>query len=114
MKARVYIENRKEFKNYADPVTVYFPYPKRLWERERAKGYYIACNFTSSGLLMRLHSDTVDVGVMINGNRCHFGRRLHDKDIPAPALKEIKALESAWNRAVSEDTDEAWDAWNEA
>ena len=114
MTVKVYKEDRKGLKDYVDNITVYFPYPKRLQEREQGKGFYIAGGFTSDGHFNRMHSDTIPVGVLINGNNCYFGKRLRDEHIPTPALEEITELARVWNVAVTEDTTEAWDEWNKA
>ena len=113
MEIRVYKENRKQFKNYADPITVLFPYPKRLQEREHARAFFVAGNFGSDGRWNRLHSGDIPRGVYINGNQCYLGKKLRLADIPDLAREEIERVGRIWNEAVTKDTDEAWEQWNE-
>lgn len=113
MEIRVYKENRKQFRDYVDNITVVFPIPKRLQEREHSRAFFIAGNFGSDGRWNRLHSGDIPQGVYINGNRCYLGRKMRLDAIPEPARAEIERVGKIWNEAVTKDTEEAWERWNE-
>lgn len=112
MEIRLYKETRKEFRNYADPYTLYFPYPKRLQKREGAKAYYVGGNILSDGTWQGMYSDYAPIGVRVNGNNLHLGKKIKLSEIPEPARKQIQHLSDLWNEAVTKDTDEAWEKWN--
>lgn len=113
MEIRVYKENRKPFRDYVDNITVVFPIPKRLQERERSRAFFIAGNFGSDGRWNRLHSGDIPQGVYINGNQCYLGKKMRLDAIPEPARAEIVRVGKIWNEAVGKDTEEAWERWNE-
>lgn len=113
MEIRIYKENRKQFRDYVDNITVVFPIPKRLQEREYSRAFFIAGNFGSDGRWNRLHSGDIPQGVYINGNRCYLGKKLRLDAIPEPARAEIVRVGKIWNEAVTKDTEEAWERWNE-
>ena len=114
MEIRVYRETRKPFRDYADPITVVFPLPKRLQQREGSRGFFIAGNFGSDGRWIRLHSGDVPLGAIINGNQFYIGKKLRRESIPEPARTEIDYLADLWNKAVTKDSAEAWEEWNNA
>lgn len=52
MKARLYHDTRKKFRDYIDAWSIYFPYPK--WMRKENPGVYgcfISCKPTESGMI---------------------------------------------------------------
>lgn len=112
MQVRLYKDTRRAYRNYADIYTLFFPYPKRLQLREGARAYIVGGNIRSDGSWNGMHSDLVPVGVLVNGNRLFLGRRQKIDKLPDKAREEIARLERLWNEAVTKDTDEAWERWN--
>lgn len=113
MKARLYHDTRKKFRDYVDAWSMYFPYPK--WMREENPGVYgcfIGCKPTESGKIRC----TVEYDEFIPGfrSRPYLGKRVDVKTTPKAFQKIFRYHERLWNNAITRNTDDAWEAWNRA
>lgn len=113
MKARLYHDTRKKFRDYIDAWSIYFPYPK--WMRKENPGVYgcfISCKPTESGIIRCI----VDYDEFIPGlrSRPYLGKRVDVKTTPKAFQKIFRHQERLWNNAITKNTEEAWEAWNRA
>lgn len=112
MKARLYHDTRKEFRDYIDAWSIYFPYPK--WMRKENPGVYgcfIGCKPTESGMIRCI----VDYDEITPGHgRPYLGKIVDVKTTPKAFQKIFRHQERLWNNAITKNTDEAWEAWNRA
>lgn len=53
-----------------------------------------------------------DLDVTLGYSVSNLGKRVHGDDIPVAMRKFIERAEPAWNRCLTEDSDEAWEYWN--
>lgn len=113
MKARLYHDTRKKFRDYIDAWSIYFPYPK--WMRKENPGVYgcfISCKPTTESGMTRC---IVDYDEITPGRRRpYLGKRVDVKTTPKAFQKIFYHLEKLWNDAITKNTDEAWEAWNKA
>lgn len=113
MKVRVYQDQRKEFKNYPDSMSVYFPLPKRLRKREFSNGFYCAGHLNGTGFY-GMYWDNVPEGVVLNSNGMYLGKLIKRETLPTRFQQHLMKLETLWNEVVSKDTDEMWDIWHKS
>ena len=114
MQVRVYQDDRKEFKNCPDSMTIYFPIPKRLQKREQSKGCFCAGHINSMGGFNGMYWDSVNQGMIINGNQLYLGKRIKRETLPEKVQNHINELEKIWNNAVTKDDESSWDKWNKS
>ena len=119
MKVRVYFSKN----DCVDPYTIFFPYPKKMQCTEQGR-YYIKGVFLTCAIMSDLWGNIdennfnmygwqeldMTLGYSIN----KLGKRVHGNDVPIAMQKWIAKMEPLWNDAVTKNTPEAWEAWNEA
>lgn len=109
MKARLYHDTRKEFRDYIDAWSIYFPYPK--WMRKENPGVYgcfIGCKPTEDGMI-RCTWNFDEFGM-----RPYLGKRVDVSTTHIAFQKIFYHLEKLWNDAITKNTEEAWEEWNRA
>ena len=105
---------RKEFRDYCDSMTIVFPLPKKLHQREQAKGFYIAGSLSKySDRFYSVYSGDVPLGSIINQSGFFLGKKIDRKTLPDNFQHRLNHAERLWNRAVTEDTKLAWKEWND-
>ena len=110
MTARVY----KAKPDTIDSWTIFFPYPKKMQRQgdRLIKGTFLMCSPGSNDSYFNMccwdHLDT-SLGYSIDA----LGKRVHGNDIPKSMQRYIKKAEPIWNEAVTKNTPEAWQRWND-
>ena len=101
---------RKKYAEYADRYTLYIPTPKKFIRKWGYFGVGIGFNFGDDGRLIRFSSFEVDKPIACMS----MGKKLKRESLPKHVQDWINNLEILYNKALKEDTDEAWDAFNQA
>lgn len=114
MEIRVYEDKRKQYCDYVDTMTIFFPVSKRLQGREQCRAYCISGKPMSNGVWRGTDSFYLPVGVPVNSNQCYLGKRVKIDTLPKPTQDEINRLSTLWNEAVTTDSEEAWERWDRA
>lgn len=107
MKARLYHDTRKKFRDYVDAWSMYFPYPKWLREQEHGtRGCFLGCRPTEYGMdKCTWEYDEPD-------KRLFLGKRVDVSTTPKAFQDIFKHYEKLWNEAITKNTEEAWNKWN--
>ena len=108
-KMRLY-DSGKRFENYVDRYTLYFPYPKWLQKHDRAKGCYLGCSPTQSGMNMCCWDINVDS--YVNSDTLRLGKKIRLDSMPIGFQKVAKQIETSWQYTLKVNTDEQWDKFN--
>lgn len=106
---RIY-DGGKKFEGYPDRYSVYFPMPKRFRaDKEDDKGIYLGCTPTEDGMI-RCTWEPVEAHDHI-GYTIKLGRVVKLETFPKAFQRIIKRMTRIYNRALNENTDKAWKAW---
>lgn len=106
MKARLYHDTRKKYRDCIDSWSMYFPYPKRMRKQEKAFGVYLGCKPTDDGMIRcTWEYDKMEM-------RPYLGKRVDVNTTPKEFQKLFKMYEKLWNNAIIKNTDKAWKKWN--
>ena len=108
MKARLYHDTRKKFRDCVDAWSIYVPYPKWLKEKTNGTmGTFLGCTPTETGMIRcTWECDERRHGIL------HFGKKIDPKTTPKAFQKIFYNLEKLWNEAITKNTEEAWQKWN--
>lgn len=109
---RIY-DGGKKYENYVDRYSVFYPLPKKYREDPyEDRGIYLGCSVMSNGGLNRCTWEPVEchdrIGISLN-----WGKRVKLESFPKPFQKAINRFTRIYNRALNENTDKAWGAWNQ-
>ena len=105
---RVY-DSGKKYKDFADRYALYVPTPRNKAKEVGYVGMFLGFSFSDKGIT-RCCWDECRHGV----KTMNLGKKINRDSLPKHVQKWIDTMEEKYNRAVKEDTEEAWEQWNRA
>ena len=100
---------KKEYATCTDRYTLYVPTPRNKVREWGYMGTYLGFSFTDEVLIKCCW------GECENGVRTmSLGRKVKRETLPMHVQKWIDKLEKAYNKAITENTEEAWEEWGRA
>ena len=100
---------RKEYATYVDRYSLYVPTPRNKVREWGVMGVFLGFNFDDKGIT-RYCWDECKHGV----KTMSLGRKIKRESLPQHVQKWIDTMEEKYNRALKEDTAEAWTEWDRA
>ena len=100
---------RKEYATYVDRYSLYVPTPRNKVKEWGVMGVFLGFNFDEKGIT-RCCWDECRYGVIT----MNLGKKVKRETLPSHVQKWVKQMEEAYNRALKEDTEEAWVEWDRA
>lgn len=105
---RVY-DSGKKYKDFADRYALYVPTPRNKVREWGFMGMYLGFNFNEEG--KTIHRECW--GDCKNGIKTmSMGKKIKRDTLPLFVQEWVNGMEEAYNKALTEDTEEAWEAWN--
>ena len=97
----------KRFVNYIDRYSLYVPTPRNKIGEWGYMGMFLGFSF-GEGTITRFCWDWCQYGV----GSMNLGRKVKRNTLPLHVQKWIDKMEEVYNRALKEDTEEAWNDWD--
>lgn len=106
---RVY-DAGKRYEHYVDRYSLYYPTPRNKVAEWGYMGMYLGFSFSNDGRITKCcHSECKrGVGIDFFG-----GKKVKRETLPTHVQEWINKLEKAYNKALKENTEEAWEEFNE-
>lgn len=105
MIVKLYHDERKINKDAVDSWSIYCPYPKKYRKTTGIKGVFLECTPTEEGMIRCCWmEDEV-------GKKIYLGKRVDVSSTPKAFQVAFHSIESAYQKACKEDTEEAWQAF---
>jgi hypothetical protein len=108
---RVYdaAKRNKKYEDYIDRYCLYVPIPRNRVKEFGYVGTFLGFSFSDERII-KCYWDECEYGVAF----MNLGTKIKRESLPKHVQKWIDTLEKKWNRALKEDTEEAWNEWNRA
>lgn len=100
---------RKEYATYVDRYSLYVPTPRNKVREWGIMGVFLGFNFDEKGITRYCWCDCRH-GV----KTMSLGRKIKRESLPKHVQQWIDTMEEKYNRALKEDTAEAWVEWDRA
>jgi hypothetical protein len=106
---RVYdsAKRNKKYENYIDRYSLYVPTPRNKVKEWGIMGTFLGFSFSDKGIT-RCCWDECKQGVAF----MNLGKKIKRDTLPKHVQEWVEYMENTYNRALKEDTEEAWDEWN--
>lgn len=104
---RVY-DAGKKYENYPDRYSLYTPTPRNKVKDWGYMGIFQGFNFSVNSITKCTH-DECKYGI---GLDCFLGKRIKRDTLPIHVQQWIDKQEQLYNKAIKEDTQQAWDNYN--
>lgn len=107
VKARIY-DSGKKYESYPDRYAILYMIPKE-YRNNGLKGIYLGCRPTEDGMIRCTWEEvkTSDrIGVTVN-----LGKRIPIEHLPAGFRHIVRKMDRVYNRALNENTEQAWAEW---
>lgn len=101
----------KKFADYLDRYSLYVPVPKRFVKDFGYRGAFLGFSFhgdETHGHITRCCWDEAKNGLY----SVNLGRKVKRETLPTYVQAWVNEMEKVWNKATTEDTEDAWEAWN--
>ena len=109
---RIY-DGGKKFEGYIDRYSVVFLTPKKYRiDSHDDRGLFLGCSVSAYGGMNRCTWEPIEYYHRV-GLNLHLGKRVKLETFPKPFQKIVKRMTRIYNRALNENTDKAWEAWNQ-
>ena len=99
----------KKYSNYIDRFTLYVPTPRNKVNEWGYMGIYLGFSFGHEQII-RCCWDECKYGVAT----MNLGRKVKRESLPQYVQRWVNKMEEAYNKALKEDTKEAWENWYKA
>ena len=108
VRLRVYdsAKRNKKYENYIDRYSLYVPIPRNKVKEFGYVGMFLGFSFSDKGIT-RCCWDECRKGVAF----MNLGAKVKRDTLPKHVQEWVKNMESTYNKALKEDTEEAWDEW---
>lgn len=100
---------KKEYETYVDRYSLYVPTPRNKVKEWGLMGMLLGFNFNEESI-NRCNWCECSRGVQT----MNLGKKIKRESLPQHVQQWINTMEDKYNRAVKEDTAEAWEEWNRA
>ena len=106
---RVYdsAKRNKKYENYIDRYSLYVPTPRNKVKEWGIMGTFLGFSFSDKGIT-RCCWDECKKGVAF----MNLGKKIKRDTLPKHVQEWVENMENTYNKALKEDTEEAWDEWN--
>jgi hypothetical protein len=106
---RVYdsAKRNKKYENYIDRYSLYVPTPRNKVKEWGIMGTFLGFSFSDKGIT-RCCWDECKQGVAF----MNLGKKIKRDTLPKHVQEWVEYMENTYNKALKEDTEEAWDEWN--
>jgi hypothetical protein len=106
---RVYdaAKRNKKYEDCIDRYSLYVPVPRNRVKEFGYAGTFLGFSFSDSGIT-RFCWDECRKGVAF----MNLGKKISRDTLPKHVQEWVDKMESTYNRALKEDTEEAWEEWN--
>lgn len=100
---------RKECATYVDRYSLYVPTPRNKIKEWGIRGLYLGFSFSDKGITRCCWGEcTYGIQTM------SLGKKIKRESLPKHVQQWIDTMEEKYNRALKEDTAEAWSEWEKA
>ena len=108
---RVYdaAKRKKMYENCIDRYSLYVPTPRNKVKEWGIMGMFLGFSFSDKGIIRCCWGECKHGVKTMN-----LGKKIKRDSLPKHVQKWIDTMEEKYNRAVKEDTEEAWEQWNRA
>ena len=100
---------RKEYATYVDRYALYVPTPRNKIKEWGFMGMYLGFSFNDSGIIRCCWDECIG-GI----KTMSLGKKIKRESLPQHVQQWIDTMEKKYNRALKEDTAEAWVEWDKA
>lgn len=102
-------KHNKKYENYVDRYSLYVPIPRNRVKEFGYVGSFLGFSFSDKGIT-RCCWDECRHGVAF----MNLGKKIKRESLPKHVQEWVNTMERIYNRALKEDTEEAWEEWNRA
>ena len=99
----------KKYENCIDRYSLYVPTPRNKVKSWGIMGMFLGFSFSDKGIT-RCCWCNCECGV----KTMNLGKKIKRESLPKHVQEWIDTMEEKYNRALKEDTKEAWNEWNRA
>ena len=100
-------KRNKKYENYVDRYSLYVPTPRNKVKEWGFMGTFLGFSFSDKGIT-RCCWEECRQGVAF----MKLGKKVKRDTLPKHVQEWVEKMESTYNRALKEDTEEAWDEWS--
>ena len=100
---------KKEYETYVDRYSLYVPTPRNKVKEWGLMGMILGFNFNEKSI-NRCTWCECRAGIQT----MNLGKKIKRESLPQHVQQWINTMEDKYNRAIKEDTAEAWEEWNMA
>ena len=100
---------RKEYETYVDRYSLYIPTPRNKVKEWGVMGVFLGFNFDDKSVTRYCWCDCRGGIKSMN-----LGKKIKRESLPKHVQEWINTIEEKYNRALKEDTAEAWAEWDKA
>lgn len=99
----------KKYENFVDRYSLYVPTPRNKVGEWGFMGIFLGFSFTDNHIT-RCCWDECKRGII----SMNLGKKIKRETLPLNVQKWINKMEKLYNKALEEDTEDAWDNWIKA
>ena len=101
--------NNKKYENFFDRYSLYVPTPRNKVAEWGYAGVFLGFSFDNN-TIQRCCWDECKLGVA----SMNLGRKVKRETLPKYVQEWVNRMETIYNKALKEDTEETWEEWNRA